>query len=966
MGILKFPRGSNPRIEVNGRMPRLFSNYGVAALQNRARTLRSTVLDIPGPFDTARVTRQPDFGHATIREDGRLTLNLGGVDLAQTPGEIEIEIETTLGGQTSIELLGVTLDQGLQLGGWGGGTHYMLPKDANDAIQVEPGVRHRKLYCDPAGYTKAQIEAREGISNASRNWLLANPALGGNGAYYGETPELAVDEDRARQIWIGLCNDQTSSHWLLLKRGARYDTWAGGGPTGVRGESGIHPVYIGAYGTGARPVLAPGVSPSDGDFLVIQGLEFEGLVQKASSKFTMLDDIVIHDSLNAEGIAHPIQYVTFRRIRGWDIVKTGTPRTANGGTTWASHSNRHQGSYLANHEHVLIEDCFIDRCGWAAGYDIDADINNPNQPPSQYSHVIYASGFGEDLTLRRNTFCRGALTGVQGRTGVFFHDNFFVGNNLGILLGGGPDSETVPNGQDGNWSLGFDNGITWAGQKQQSTDNFKTANGFRINADSGALKNNFVIAAGPGNDGTEAWGVTTQGANAVLTGDAGTIESDDTLVYDWIDAPDAGLGGLDPATLDATTLETFARAELGDPQADRYTLMAHFRTLEAPWSFGQSMLRWFQERLERVPAPRIAPQNLRFAPRTDGTTPGHRWDCRFDWSTQDLPGRVAGDVADLDGHDVLHSFSPDHPLGGLHLGGGRLTQFGGRLDIAGPVTGPGTLHCDGAGQIWLAGGPLAGGVSIEAQAGRIANTQSLTGAFDLTLRGTAQALLGLDTSDCTIAAGHRMVLKGGRCRAGFDGAAGGLATLTLAGLLRFETGMELYFTGRDYKVATFRPGTIITGATSGFSARIVQIEDRAAQVQGILILDDISGTPLVGEDLVGEGLVGRAPVPAQVLAQVDQVPVPGLSQITPLRSGLWGTDAPNVQTGITLGGTLEIDLEGYEGTLAQDLLQADAITGAFAAVDVQNLGGRDAILTQSATALHLAVSTGGTGQVTLA
>ena len=70
----------------------------------------------------------------------------------------------------------------------------------------------------------------------------------------------------------------------------------------------------------------------------------------------------------------------------------------------------------------------------------------------------------------------------------------------------------------------------------------------------------------------------------------------------------------------------------------------------------------------------------------------------------------------------------------------------------------------------------------------------------------------------------------------------------------------------------------------------------------------------------------------------------GLGEIAEFRSGAYG-DAPNVQSGVDLGGgTLSLDLSDFSGTDNTTLISSDELIGSFGDVDISGLGGRNATI----------------------
>lgn len=961
MAILKFPTGSNVGIAIDGRPPLFINNVGMTgapsqvALATAATSLRTTVLDLPETLENPVIAAQPAVGRAHIRADGKISVDLRDV-MTVTGDEVTVRVSGTVDGSLLTQDLVIPVTQGLQLQGWAPGTHYLLPAGENDFVIPETGDHHLKLYVSTSGFSKAQIEAREGISNANGAWLHSNPAFDGNGALYGTTPALALNEDRATQQWGSLSSGKRSSNWLLFKRGETFNAFAGGG-TGVRGESPLHPIYLGAYGTGAAPRI--GASAMSAQFMVVQGLHFVGKQSFTNRSFMLIDNCFAEATTNFQGTQSPVRYGTIRNHRAWDVSFHPAPTSG----TWPVKPTREQSTYAAQFENILILNYFHDVSGWALGYSYDSTVNAP-QPPTQFSHGIYFSGYGKNISVIGGGFCRGALTGIQGRPGIFTRDAIFVGNNLGLLMGGGPDAEdeetsggTVPaisGAQFGNFSFTGDCLFTWAGQKRQALTNFETARAINVSGDSAGLDNNVIIDAGPGNDGTYAHGTDTSGEGVEPQGAGRISGANDTLTYNWLNAPTTNLGTLSTALLDGTTVNAFARYHLSDATADRYDLMNAIRANAAPAAVCLEMRDWFFNRLARnKPVPTQA-RTYVFRPKADSSTPGIRWDCRQDWDLQALPGQVAGDSVDLDGHHVNNSFATNFPLVNLSLGGGRLTQFGDKLQFTGDILTGGGLLVAGSGQVFVGSMNVADQTSIEVAQGRFAVTGSLTGDFSMTVRGIAQALLGVEAASTTVASGQRLVLKGGQCRVGFDGVGGGAAGLTLAAgsTLRFETAVAIQFSNSSADIAEFREGTIVTGGTSGFTGRIVWIEYTGNQTQGTIHVDTFTGIPVLNENLIAVGAANHFPTPSGVVARVSAAPTFHIGKIGEFRSGMNGETPTNVASTVTLAGALEVDVSGLTPG-SYDLIVTDTVSGTFSLV---NITGGTGTVAYTATKVVLTVS----------
>ncbi|WP_371060665.1 hypothetical protein [Rhodosalinus sp. 5P4] len=93
----------------------------------------------------------------------------------------------------------------------------------------------------------------------------------------------------------------------------------------------------------------------------------------------------------------------------------------------------------------------------------------------------------------------------------------------------------------------------------------------------------------------------------------------------------------------------------------------------------------------------------------------------------------------------------------------------------------------------------------------------------------------------------------------------------------------------------------------------------------------------------------------------------GFATLKEFRSGAWDQDGSNVHSGITLNGTLTLDLGGFAGNGRLELIEVDAIAGHFDAVSIHGLGGnRDAelVIDYAADLVMLELSNG-SGQASI-
>src|SRR6056297_3511383 len=214
---------------------------------------------------------------------GTLTVNPGNtMALVMTQsdftGSQSFRYEAThTDGSTSTQTVNLNVQPGLQGAGWGTGeNHYMLATDADDRVIVEHGEMHTKVYVSGSNdaLSVAEIAQVEGVSQSSVNgaWLAQNG--------YGQSEDLALDENAGLMLWNHVTPHDagiSSSNWLLLERGYEYDGLSRV-LRGVEGESELNPVYMGAWGEGARPELTTQFIVNANSLTngVIQDIHFSG------------------------------------------------------------------------------------------------------------------------------------------------------------------------------------------------------------------------------------------------------------------------------------------------------------------------------------------------------------------------------------------------------------------------------------------------------------------------------------------------------------------------------------------------------------------------------------------------------------------------------------------------------------------------------------------------------------------
>jgi hypothetical protein len=777
----------------------------VSLMTGRVATLAPPTEDVA----SIRIVTQPKAGHVSVNPDKTIAVVL--TDTVET-GPMSFSYEVThANGTKSLHTTPLNVTPGLQDDGWGtSDTHYMLETDANDRIVVEHGDNHRAVYISNSdkALTLAEIAKIEGLSvdKITGSWLAAHPK-------YGSSPDFALAPDAGMPLWVTISprQSETSNH-LLFERGYSYDNLKSVYNSqfvvrGASGESEIHPLYIGAWGEGAKPVMEQYqmIFQNISSNLVIQDLHFTGGLTLLDGKNIIFDNVTF--TKNGLGIQDSFG-VTVRNSEFYDIY---IENPVNSTTTWNPSWNKCQGLFVGNVDGVLLEKNFFDMIAWEKDYRSDGSVQG-GMPPNMFNHNMYLDQNNTDLTLRDTISMRASSWGAQVRSGGFIEDNLFLDNNAGFSFLGGMFGGQGPTG---NYSL--------------VTDNLTTSAGYKIAPEIGALD----------------WGMTNSGylssvvdniiahmkdpnnpAELALKKNLGSPTPnareafyDDTIIWNW--GKPENIDGLDTNVLNQTTIQRFTAQLLNKPDASINDLATYLRA-QAGGAYDKVVdadliIRFFQSGFGIAPDIRTETGMIRFIP--DELGEGTRWDNRLNWSTEDLPGSVKGDSVDLGGNKVI--FGGNVTIGEMEFGpNGGLRLEHGKLTVAGGMeTGkdPATLDVNGAGQIWTEGGRGVGKLDIDVTGGRFANTGDFQMNSDLTASG-GQTLLGVDSATYAITKGSRLEVVGNKAQVGFDGEQNGIAILGLGkeGTLAFTAD-----NGKLGSIEEFRSGAfdgapkVMSGADLG-------------------------------------------------------------------------------------------------------------------------------------------------------
>ncbi len=712
---------------------------------------RVTTFDFGSPVSAVVAT--PQSGNATINPDGTVALVLADED-QRGDASFWVEIDRANGEIETVEVP-IRAKAGPQKGGWGEGDHYTLAVDGNDDTVVEPGENHRKIHVSEsdAALDRADIAAREGIAEGRINarWLEDHPE-------YGSTEALALDTDLGISLWNRTTGRESdpSSNWLLFESGYEYEDTGRIINRGSEGESALHPIFVGAWGNGDKPVFGDTlhIFQEQSSNIVVQGLEFER-IRALNGVNLMFDDLTVRGEVIVQGYGTVIEGAT---IRNSMIVD-------------ASNGGRISGVYAAGIDGLLIEKTLADHNGWQEGYE-----TGDGQAPTMVNHNFYIQYGNEDVTFRDNVSMRASSFGAQFRSGAVIENNAFIDNNAAFNTSGGAYGGR---GHLDNYSLILDNIVTSAGYKIiPGAIDWGIHDYAHWSSYIGNIIAHLADPADPAERDEKA--TAPHNPHEIRLGDAVT---DDTIIYNWIsDAyreanrfdTDQNLPDIAPAQLDEVTVRRFVEKELGIHDLDDpIDVLATF--LRDQWGkIGASdIVDFFQEGFGIDTSVTATSQTLRFVPDERGE--GFRWDNRLNWTDEERP--QDGDRVELAGNWV--TYAGTNTLKSVDLGaGGQLTVRQGLLEVSDLRGGAGSgIEIGRAGQFWTDGYDGDSRIAATIEGGRFANTGRVDGGLDLSVSGGETIFA---TGGASFTADGRIEIGGSDAKIGFDGQGGRTAALSFA------------------------------------------------------------------------------------------------------------------------------------------------------------------------------------------
>ncbi|WP_425092019.1 hypothetical protein [Tropicimonas sp. S265A] len=325
--------------------------------------------------------------------------------------------------------------------GFGKAEHWAFEQDAAEPWRYIPlaGPTTEVWYVTDAarGHSTASIAAAEGIAESvvTTAWILGQDKYGRRSTHPLAWDDGAGGAGLGRTVYTNqMVQSQRTTVfralWWLFEAGAPAPY-----PFSLRitsGESAMHPVMHGAFGSGARPDFAEAPFTSGGDgtpkWNLYAGVKMPGYANTGGPVGTMWSDCELHQSKTSIS-ATPSMYTTWHGTTVWD-VHLEQPKNA----TWAD-GDRTSGLFFGSGaRHVLISMSWLDLCGWERGYSLTGDAAFPH-PPSDKNHNIYCTENVEDVTFVESLSTRGSHNSVQLRGGGFLGPSIHGESQTGCFHG---------------------------------------------------------------------------------------------------------------------------------------------------------------------------------------------------------------------------------------------------------------------------------------------------------------------------------------------------------------------------------------------------------------------------------------------------------------------------------------------------------------------------------------------------
>ena len=352
---------------------------------------------------------------------------------------------------------------------------------------LEPRVLFAVSY-DPNGYTVVTPSADSRVIYVnSVTGSDANPGL-------STAAPLATIAKAETLVRSGMPDE------ILLARG---EVFHGNFLWTASGRSATEPALIGAYGTGARPLVDSGTAPAGFqtpdayttpvNYLDVIGVAFEPLDRDPTSAGYKAGSAggTTGFRFYAPGGNVLVEDCSFQYfINNIDVEVAGNGSTTGNITIRRSISsnsystNSHsQGLYANGIYDLLVTQCVFDHDGW------NTSVGGAGQ--QGYNHDIYCSYDTTGVSIQGNVLADASFSGVMARSGGDIDDNLFVNDPDAVVFGDANGADSTPGGVVGSllgnavvgtasfqgtpWGQGFEIGNTKPGAGLLVSGNVFTA-----------------------------------------------------------------------------------------------------------------------------------------------------------------------------------------------------------------------------------------------------------------------------------------------------------------------------------------------------------------------------------------------------------------------------------------------------------------------------------------------------------
>jgi parallel beta helix pectate lyase-like protein len=296
----------------------------------------------------------------------------------------------------------------------------------NSQIKFErvEGRTHLSVARDSAGWTV--------VTPASDTRVIYASSSQGSDANTGLSPTSPVKTLAKGQSLVR----DGSADWLLLKRGDSFESF---GSWTKHGRSASQPMYIAAYGTGARPQINSGTSNGFTtaaysmrriDNLILSSVSFfastyngtngapYGILLQCPGSNITIEDVKVQgykDNITVSDATHAVTDSTIRRCEILDSYNNSNPASVHA-----------QGIYVSSTtKNLTIEENVLDHNGWRQGTPADR---------TYYNHNIYVYNGAQNVIVRNNIIADASFYGLKFNAGGTASGNLFVRNAESVYL----------------------------------------------------------------------------------------------------------------------------------------------------------------------------------------------------------------------------------------------------------------------------------------------------------------------------------------------------------------------------------------------------------------------------------------------------------------------------------------------------------------------------------------------------